>query len=191
MARVIGQKEVVLSWIFDTVVLEHGVVQVDASLFTVPIGQTIPGTAIRKTYAHTNRKTGGFLPSIQAFTISSWFLQAPAFFLSDDVPGLLDGHGVLMINDKPYPDHFTLSMFFGGAGWRESVRGPAAGPDFRAFAGDTRLDNAVQFKRPFLVTIDTLEPFSMNLAWTAPGFTPIEDVNLKAIMYGRLQRPVS
>jgi len=191
MARQEGVKEVLLGYLYDHFVLAAGVAYTEISFFQVPVGQVIPGTAIQKTYRHTNMTQGGFLGgAIKTFTITSFYISPSSFMLSREVDNFIDGHGVLWINDKPYPDYFTLNMFMGGPQWRESVRGLAAAPEFRAHTGDGRIDNRAFFQAPYYIEIDTFESFRANVVWRVP-FTPEENMILGLIFFGRAERPSS
>jgi len=191
MARMVGTKELQLSWLYDHTILPMAVAQTQITLFQVPTGNVMPATAIRKSYRHTNLTTQGFLGSIKTFTITSLYIAPPPFLASGEVDNFVDGYGVFWINEKPYPDYFFLNMFVGGPQWRESVRGPAAGPEFRAFTGDGRVDNRVFFKAPYLVTIDSFENFRAEINWTSPGYTPSETILLGMVLFGRLERAVA
>ena len=190
MARLQGEKNVLLGWLYDHVLLEQGQQQNQARFFQVPVGQAIPGTNVQKTYSHTNLRTTGFLGSIKTFTITSFYLSPPPFMRSENVDAFIRGYAAFWVNDTYYPDYFTLNMFIGGSQWRESVRGQAAAPDTRAFTGDGRQDNILKNKRPYLVTIDSFENSYMEVKWDTPGYTPNEDQYVGCVIFGRSERPV-
>lgn len=189
MARQIGTKEFNQSWLYDTNRLLNGVAASNMTFFQVPRGQLLVA-GVPKTFTHTNLLTSGFLSGIKTFLISSLCFIPSPFMPSDDVNNLLQGNAALIINEKPYPDYFPMKFFMGGSNWRETIRGPVAGPDFRAFPGDARIDNVVRFKGAFRIGIDTFENFRVDVNFDGAGFSPTEDLDITLALFGRFGREV-
>jgi hypothetical protein len=183
MSRVKGAKNVYQGWLYDTNVLTAAVAATELLYFVVPRGQA------GKSASDTNLDVGGQLTGVNAFQIRSWVLKMEDLTLSANAKLVQRGNFTLVINSTPIPDPIPNEFILGGASILESVRGPAGAPEFRAIGGPGNITNVLSFTRPFLVTLDPGDTFSVSVQF--PGsITPTEDVRLRVILWGRRAKPV-
>jgi hypothetical protein len=100
-----------------------------------------------------------------------------------------NGSFTLVINSVDIPDPIPIEFVMGGASLLESVRGAAAAPEFRSVAGPGNITNVLSFTRPFLVTIDPGDTFTVLLDWSG-GIAPTESVRLRVLFLGRRTKPI-
>ena len=184
MSRVKGAKNVYQAWLYDTnTVAAAPTVTTEQRHFSVPEGQG------GKTARDTNMEVGGQLTGVNAFQIRSWVLKMQDLTLTANAALIQNGSFVLIINSVEVPDPIPIEFVMGGAALLESVRGAAAAPEFRSVAGPGNITNVLAFTRPFLVTIDPGDTFSVILQWTG-GVSPTEAVRLRVIFFGRRTKPI-
>jgi len=179
MARVVGQKEVVQSWLYDSFLLEAGTTYTSISLFQVPLGQA------GKTYYDTNMVTAGMLAGVNALTVKSVVFKVQDGIRFANMQGVLTSFGGLIINEKVYPDYLPMWALQGGASYR-----CYAPPADNCFGGDASINNVMSFTRPFLFRIAPHEPFRWEIEFPG-GFEPTESFRVWIFMFGRRERAVA
>lgn len=186
MAREKGKKELLQAWFYDEVTLVAGTAYTTQALFAVSRGAGVPP----KTNTQTNLTgPGGYFTGIKSLTIKSMVLIPESLIPVIDMNGVLNGNGILTIEDKPYPQPFNLKLVAGGTQLREFSRATPL-PVPVASVGDGRIDNVLSFTRPYLITISSDEVFSLTLNWDAPGFIPTVNIRLLFVFFGRYTRSV-
>jgi len=184
MSRVKGAKNVYQAWLYDTnTVAATPVLTTEQRYFAVPNGQG------GKTDRDTNMQVGGQLTGVNAFQIRSWVVKMEDLTVTANAKLIQNGAFTLVINSVEIPDPIPIEFVMGGASLLESVRGAAAAPEFRSVAGPGNITNVLSFTRPFLVTIDPGDTFSVILAWTG-GISPTEAVRLRVLFLGRRTKPI-
>ena len=184
MSRVRGAKNVYQAWLFDTnTVAAAPTLTTEIRFFVVPEGQG------GKTGRETNMEVGGQLTGVNAFQIRSWVVKMEDLTLTANAKLIQNGSFVLIINSVEIPDPIPVEFVMGGSSLLESVRGPAAAPEFRAIAGPGNITNVLSFTRPFLVTIDPGDTFSVIMAYPG-GISPTETVRLRVLFLGRRTKPI-
>jgi len=184
LSRVKGAKNVYQGWLYDTnvVAITPGVTT-ELLYFVVPRGQGA------KTATDTNLDVGGQLTGVNAFQIRSWVVKMQDLSLTADAQMIQGGNFTLVINSTPIPDPLPVEFILGGASLLESVRGPAVAPEFRAVGGPGNITNVLSFTRPFLVTLDPGDTFSVIIQFPG-GISPTAAVRLRVILWGRRAKPV-
>jgi hypothetical protein len=183
MSRVKGAKNVYQGWLYDTNVIAAAVATTELLYFVVPRGQA------GKSASDTNLDVGGQLTGVNAFQIRSWVLKMEDLTLTANAKLVQTGNFTLVINSTPIPDPIPNEFILGGASLLESVRGPAGAPEFRSVGGPGNITNVLSFTRPFLVTLDPGDTFSVSVQF--PGaITTTESVRLRVILWGRRAKPV-
>jgi hypothetical protein len=183
MSRVKGAKNVYQGWLYDTnTIAAAPTTTTEVLYFVVPKGQA------GKTNSDTNLDVGGQLTGINSFQIRSWVLKMQDLTLTANAALLQAGAFTLRINSVDIPDPIPVEMILGGASLLESVRGPAASPEFRSIAGPGNITNVLSFTRPFLVTLDPGDTFNARLDF--PAISPTETVRLRTVFFGRRSKPV-
>lgn len=142
-----------------------------------------------KTASDTNLDVGGQLTGVNAFQIRSWVVKMEDLALTADAKLIQGGNFTLRINSVDIPDPIPVEFILGGAALLESVRGPAAAPEFRSIAGPGNITNVLSFTRPFLVTLDPGDTFNAKIDFPG-GVTPVEAVRLRVLFFGRRTKPV-
>jgi hypothetical protein len=184
MARVKGAKNVFQGWLYDTnTVPAAAVVTTQILYYVVPEGQA------GKTATDTNMEVGGQLTGVNSFQIRSWVVKMNDLALTADAQLIQGGNFTLRINSVEIPDPLPIEMIMGGASLLESVRGPAAAPEFRSISGPGNITNVLSFTRPFLVTLDPGDTFSVQLEFPG-GISPVEAVRLRVVFWGRRTKAV-
>jgi len=184
LSRVKGAKNVYQGWLYDTnTILHTPAVTTELLYFVVPRGQAA------KTASDTNLDVGGQLTGVNAFQIRSWVMKMQDLIPTADAQMLQRGNFTLVINSTPIPDPIPVEFILGGAAILESVRGPAAAPDNRAIGGPGNITNVLSFTRPFLVTLDPGDTFSVVVQFPG-GIAPTDHVRLRVILWGRRAKPV-
>jgi len=184
VSRVKGAKNVYQGWLYDTnIVAAAPAVTTELLYFVVPRGQA------GKTASDTNLDVGGQLTGVNAFQIRSWVVKMEDLTLTANAKLIQRGNYTLIINSTPIPDPIPVEFILGGASLLESVRGPAAAPEFRAIGGPGNITNVLSFTRPFLVTLDPGDTFSVVIQFPG-GISPTESVRLRVILWGRRAKPV-
>lgn len=181
MARVVGQKEVVQGWLYDSFVFTAGTTYTSAAFFQIPLGQQ------GKTYYDTNMKTAGMLAGVNALTVKSLVFKVQDGIPQEDMAGVLASYGGLLINEKVYPDFMPMWAIQGGASYR--IEGQTAGVPI-ALGGDASISNVLSFTRPFLFRIAPNEPFRWEINFPV-GFTPASTFRAWIFMFGRMERAVA
>jgi hypothetical protein len=184
MARVKGAKNVFQGWLYDTnTIAAAPATTTEILYYVVPEGQA------GKTASDTNMEVGGQLTGVNSFQIRSWVVKMNDLALTADAQLIQTGNFTLRINSVEIPDPLPIEMVLGGASLLESVRGPAVAPEFRSIAGPGNITNVLSFTRPFLVTLDPGDTFSVRLEW--PGaIAPTEAVRLRVVFWGRRTKAV-
>lgn len=182
MSRVKGAKNVYQGWLYDTNTIPAAVTT-ELLYFVVPRGQA------GKTASDTNLDVGGQLTGVNAFQIRSWVAKMEDLTLTANAKLVQRGNFTLVINSTPIPDPIPIEFILGGASLLESVRGPAGAPEFRAIGGPGNITNVLSFTRPFLVTLDPGDTFSVTIQFPG-GITPTETIRLRVILWGRRAKPV-
>ncbi len=189
MSRVKGAKNVYQGWLYDTnTVAATPTTTTQVLYFTVPKGQAVSGGAA-KTAALTNLDVGGQLTGVNAFQIRSWVVKMQDLTLSANARLVQGGAFSLLINSTLIPDPIPVEMILGGASILESVRAPAAAPEFRSIGGPGNITNVLSFTRPFLVTIDPGDTFNVTMDFPG-GIAPTESIQLRVVLFGRRAKPV-
>jgi len=184
MSRVKGAKNVYQGWLYDTnIVAAAPVVTTEQLYYVVPKGQG------GKTASDTNLDVGGQLTGVNAFQIRSWVVKMEDLTITANAKLIQRGNYTLIINSTPIPDPIPVEFIMGGASLLESVRGPAAAPEFRAIAGPGNITNVLSFTRPFLVTLDPGDTFNVVIQYPG-GISPTETVRVRVMMFGRRAKPV-
>ena len=184
MSRVKGAKNVYQGWLYDNnIVAATPTVTTELLYFVVPRGQGA------KTASDTNLDVGGQLTGVNAFQIRSWVVKMQDLSLTANAALVQTGNFTLVINSTPIPDPIPVEFILGGASLLESVRGPAAAPEFRSIGGPGNITNVLSFTRPFLVTLDPGDTFSVIMQFPG-GIAPTESVRLRVILWGRRAKPV-
>ena len=182
MARIRGQKTVWQGWVYDAITLTAAVPFTTASFFTVQQGQA------GKTKAETNIVTPATFTGVNAIKVKSQVLKFQDLILTANA-SLLQGVALtLIVNDTPVPDPIPAELIFGGATLVESVRGPAAVPEFRAVGGSGFIANAMQFAEPGLVVIDPGDTFRADFE-ARTSFTPSETIRVRYVLFGPRAKP--
>ncbi|HET6373930.1 MAG TPA: hypothetical protein VFG76_11525 [Candidatus Polarisedimenticolia bacterium] len=183
MSRVKGAKNVYQGWLYDTNTVPAATATTELLYFVVPRGQA------GKSASDTNLDVGGQLTGVNAFQIRSWVLKMEDLTLTANAKLVQTGNFTLVINSTPIPDPIPNEFILGGAALLESVRGPAAAPEFRSIGGPGNITNVLSFTRPFLVTLDPGDTFSVSVQF--PGsVTLTESCRLRVILWGRRAKPV-
>ena len=183
MSRVQGAKNVYQGWLYDTNTIAAGVATTEVLYYVVPRGQG------GKTASDTNMEVGGQLTGVNAFQIRSWVVKMQDLVLTEDAQQIQGGNFTLIVNSSNIPDPIPLEFLLGGASLLESVRGPAGAPENRAIAGPGNITNVLAFTRPFLVTLDPGDTFSVIINF--PGaVTLAEDLRLRTMFFGRRSKPI-
>lgn len=184
MSRVKGAKNVYQGWLYDTnTVAAAPAVTTEQLFFVVPKGQG------GKTASDTNLDVGGQLTGVNAFQIRSWVYKMEDLTLTANAKLLQIGNFTLIINSTPIPDPIPVEFIMGGAALLESVRGPAAAPEFRSIGGPGNITNVLSFTRPFLVTLDPGDTFSVQVSFPG-GISPTETIRTRVMLFGRRAKPV-
>jgi len=184
MSRVKGAKNVYQGWLYDTnTVAAAPAVTTELLYFVVPKGQA------GKTETDTNLDVGGQLTGVNAFQIRSRVIKMQDETLTANALLIQIGNSTLIINSTPIPDPIPVEFILGGAALLESVRGPAAAPEFRSIGGTGNITNVLSFTRPFLVTLDPGDTFNVTLRFPG-GISPTESIRLRWMMFGRRAKPV-
>lgn len=181
MARLVGQKEVVQGWLYDSIHFEAGTTYTSVTLFQQPMGQA------GKTLLDTNVETAGQLAGINALTITSMMVKVEDLVKPANFNNALMGVMALVIGQKPYPDWAPIWLYQGGPSFRVAVYG--ANVEY-ALGGDASIRNTLKFSRAFYVTIRPGETFRVELRWP-DGFTPDgESFRLWVFLFGLRERAV-
>jgi hypothetical protein len=186
MARVKGAKNVFQGWLYDTNILAAAVATTEQLYFVVPEGQA------GKTASDTNMEVGGQLTGVNSFQIRSWVVKMQDLTPTADALLVQTGNFTLRINSVEIPDPLPIEMILGGASLLESVREPTGGGapgDFRAISGPGNITNVLSFTRPFLVTLDPGDTFSVRLEWPGAITTGVA-VRLRVVFWGRRTKAV-
>lgn len=184
MSRVKGAKNVYQAWLYDTnTVAATPTLTTELRYFTVPLGTS------GKTARDTNMQVGGQLTGVNAFQIRSWVVKMQDLTLTSNAQLIQNGSFDLSINSVDIPDPIPIEFVMGGASLLESVRGAGAAPEFRSVAGPGNITNVLSFTRPFLVTLDPGDTFTVILTWTG-GISPTEAVRLRVLFLGRRTKPI-
>jgi len=171
-------------WLYDTnVVAAAPAVTTEQLYFVVPKGQA------GKTASDTNLDVGGQLTGVNAFQIRSWVFKMEDLTLTANAKLLQIGNFTLIINSTPIPDPIPIEFIMGGAALLESVRGPAAAPEFRSIGGTGNITNVLSFTRPFLVTLDPGDTFNVQVVYPG-GISPTETIRTRVNLFGRRAKPV-
>jgi len=182
MARVKGQKTVWQGWVYDSLTLANGVAFNTASFFTIQQGQA------GKTRVDTNVITPATFTGVNSIKVKSQVVKMQDLILTANAQSIQTTSITLIVNDTPVPDPIPVEFILGGSTLIESVRGPAAAPEFRSVAGSGFITNAMTFAEPGLVIIDPGDTFRADLD-AAAAFTPSEAIRLRYILFGPRAKP--
>jgi len=183
MARLVGQKEVVQAWLYDSFTLEEGVAYTNATFFQVPLGQA------GKTQYDTNLETSAQLPGVNALTVTAMLVKIEDKHKAVNFQKILSGYMGLMIGQKVYPDWAPIWLYQGGPSYRIAVAA-SSGADYEyALGGDASIRNVLKFSRAFYISIRPGETFRVEMHWP-DAITLDETVKVWVMMFGLRERAV-
>jgi hypothetical protein len=169
-------------WAYDTITLTGGAAFTSSTFFTVQQGQ------VGKTRVDTNIITPATFTGVNSIKVKSQVIKMEDLVLTVDAKRIQTTALTLIVNDTPVPDPIPVEFILGGSTLVESVRGPAAAPEFRSVGGSGFITNAMTFSEPGLVVIDPGDTFRADLE-AANSFTTDEDVRLRYVLYGPRAKP--